>query len=642
MSFRQSSLQDWEARDSANRAMEQSYNSNHPNDPRSSHSPHSPQRTIDSEDRLDKAPKSGRYSFKNEDLRPPPLRLNQRNLVGNKRPAPIYSLFPPISPPPVKALPPVPPVRSSKRPASTPAHPLPARAPSFPPRNPIRTKDRAYSDQTHDSKFSSLSTAADRFSGFSQGSSAPSRSSSHANQEARSFSNLKTDTLSEYSAIELEIVPLRRLENNDKEAFHGGVYSIYALNNSTTLASRQGKFHIRVWDLLSSTLLTTLKVSFYVQAQPRSRDYFIRSHAILSETLNLIGITSGFGQTLEIWNWAKRKKLQTINDALRWAAVRSDVYESRCHPLATYSEDDNAIKLYPVSPAAKKPFGKPRVIDLQKAGLPHLPKLPELAFSATGPLLIAAAGPRPPRPGNPPPAHAALLMAWQLDDGDQRIHNQPYKFCETTNHPEIENSLPLHLETYGSVAVSIWEPARFRTIGRPGLWQVEPVTVTERVVLVWDFSGPVDRTTTYSIPAVLACISPDCRFIAYCDPGGRDGADADGALVVLDATRKGQELWRLDASGRKSNMTDCMSGGSSRWLRKSSDTRRSGQRSTKSSKSSMIDGEEGLKLLTGNLKEVTELAFSSDGSRLLVGDGDGGIGVYEFRIEGLHMTHSQE
>lgn len=375
---------------------------------------------------------------------------------------------------------------------------------------------------------------------------------------------------------------------------------------------------------------------FYVLAQPRSRDNFIRSHAILSEALNLVAIASEFGHTLEIWNWAKRKKVQSISDAYRWAYSRQA--HAAPYPLAAYREDTDTIDLYPTSPSttSKKPFGKPRTIDLRRAGLPHLPKLPELAYSATGPLLVAAAGPRPPRPDSPPAPHAVLLMAWQLGDGgggggaDAPARHRPYKFLapDRAVHPELEDSLPLCLATYGSSAVSVWAAARFRTIGGPGAWQVEPVVVTERVVLVWDFGGD-DEVVTYRIPDVLCCVSPDCRFVAYCDPGcggGADGVRRVGGLVVLDAT-SGRELWRLSG-------TEVVSDGGS--------SRRSGRSSLKSgwsSEGSAVDrggggGTVGLEGLGGDLGRVTELAFSGDGSRLFVGGADGGVGVYEIR-EGL-------
>lgn len=636
MSFRRSSLRDWEARDSAIGAMEDFIGARDFD----TTGPHDPLPGTREEEIVPFKPDAD--SLNSPDLRPPPLRINPKNPRRGSRSSPSYTLFPPASAPPVKALPPVPPPKSPKRPSN----PLPSfseRMADITTPNSNQTRDRTSSGLKNELSFLSTDSSSNRFSASSKGSGFPNRPGSYGSQ-LRSFGSPRPGTVSEFSSTELEIIPLRSLENDDKQASHGGAYAIETSADSMILASRLGKFYIKVWDLESHSSLTTIKVPFYVQIQPRSRDYFIRSHAILSETHSLIAISVGFGQNIEIWNWSKRKKLQTIHDALRWTAVRSDVYESCNFPLATYKEDDNVIKLHPMS-TKKKPFGKPRLIDLQKAGLSHLPKMPELAFSPTGPLLIAAAGPRPPRPGNPPPVHAALLMAWQLDGGDDGLTHTPYRFFESTgNHPELENSLPLYLETYGSVAVSIWEAAKFRTIGRPGLWQVEPVTITERVVLIWDFSAAVNKTTTYFIPAVLACISPDCRFVVYCDPGGRPGGDEAGALVVLDITGSGRELWRLDGyvmgGGDKMMPTaDSPSWKSNRWSRKSSDTRRSGHRSDKSSE---IMGVEGLELLAQNLKKVTELTFSGDGSRLLVGDGDGEIGIYEFRLDGLHRTFSAE
>ncbi|KAF3765588.1 hypothetical protein M406DRAFT_237884, partial [Cryphonectria parasitica EP155] len=393
------------------------------------------------------------------------------------------------------------------------------------------------------------------------------------------------------------IIPLRQLETKDKEANSGGVNAFDTSPTSTILASRHGKFHVKIWDLFSGTHISTIKVPFYVQVQARSREFFIRSHTILSETLNLAAIATNFGHTLEIWDWAKHKKVQTITEAYRWASARGDMYESRWYPLAAYREDEDAIKLYPAAPASssKKPFGKARTIELRRSGLPHTPKLPELAYSATGPLLVAAAGPRPPRPGAPPPAHAGLLMAWQLDS-NTRLH-EPYRYHEPRSHPELENSLPLLLATYGSFSVSIWEAAKFRTIGKPGMWQVEPVSVTQRIVLVWDFGGAQDKTRVYPIPAVRACISPDCRFVAYCDPGGK--GSGDGALVVLDAIRGGRELWRLDGVGGKTDEASLRGGG--------------------------------LELLAADLSKVTDLSFSGDGNKLFVGGVDGGVSVYEIR-----------
>lgn len=584
-------------------------------------------------------------------LKPSPLQLTVKSLsVTDVRPAQGgYSLFP--SPPPTKSLPPIPPPKSPHRRKgmSPPANQV-SSIPSVP-SIPTKSRSRAASETTYelnrDSKFSSLSEAAsNRYSTSSPIAKPPVRSSSHAYEPPLASPKPTVSTVSEDSSG-LEIIPVRRLEPSDKDSAHG-VYSIDTSPTSTVLASRHGKTQVNLWDLTSGCdLITTIKVSSNVQAQPRSRENFIRSHAILSETLNLVVITSGFGHTLEIHNWAKRKKVQSISDAYRWAYARQAQYE--CYPLAAYREEKDTIDLFPSSPpSSKKPFGKPRSIELRKAGLPFLPKLPELAYSATGPLLVAAAGPRPPRPNCPPPEHAALLMAWRLDDGGTDggagPAHRPYKFImpNRKRHPELENSLALSLVTYGSVAVSVWIPAKFRTIGRPGMWQVEPTVVTERVVLVWDFS--TDKTTTYKIPDAINCVSPDCRFVAYCDPGS---AQRQGALAVLDAM-SGRELWRLggsgpvwgggSGSGSSRGASFGGSGGGTAWDVRSVSSRRSGRSSQKSGRSSEA-GEHGLaaaglEQLGGDLGKVTELAFSGDGGRLFVGDIDGGVGVYNIR-EGM-------
>ncbi|KAK7740326.1 hypothetical protein SLS63_001528 [Diaporthe eres] len=564
-------------------------------------------------------------------MKPSPLQLTVKSMsVTDVRPSQGYSLFP--SPPPTKSLPPIPPPKSPYRRKG------PSASTNQVPSIPAKSRSRAASETTYDlnrdSKFSSLSEAAsNRYSTASSFAKPPVRTSSHAYEPPLASPKPTVSTVSEDSSG-LEIIPVRRLEPGDKESAHG-VYSIDTSPTSTVLASRHGKTHVNLWDLTSGCdLITTIKVSSNVQAQPRSRENFIRSHAILSETLNLVVITSGFGHTLEIHNWARRKKVQSISDAYRWAYARQAQYE--CYPLAAYREEKDTIDLFPSSPpSSKKPFGKPRSIELRKTGLPFLPKLPELAYSATGPLLVAAAGPRPPRPNCPPPEHAALLMAWRLDDGGTDggagPAHRPYKFLmpDRRKHPELENSLALSLVTYGSVAVSVWIPAKFKTIGRPGMWQVEPVVVTERVVLVWDFS--TDKTTTYKIPDALNCVSPDCRFVAYCDPGS---AQRQGALVVLDAM-SGRELWRMGGSGSSGSSGR---GSGTAWDGRSVSSRRSGRSSQKSGRSSELGEPQqqaaALEQLGGDLGKVTELAFSGDGGRLFVGDIDGGVGVYDIR-EGM-------
>lgn len=593
----------------------------------------------------------------------------------------MYTLMPPISPPPTKALPPIPPAKSPRR-----ANRL-STASSTAPEIPKKSRARAFSDVTQDSKFSSVSSAATRDSVTSQCSSScakmpiPPHTSSFHNQSPLLVSSPDAFVSEDvYDNHAIDIVPIQRLHFADKDGSDAPVYALETSPNSTILASRHDKFHVRIADSSTGECLATIKVPFYVQMQVRSREFFIRSHHVLSETLGLVAIATNFGQTIEVWNWVKNKKVQTINDAYRWAAVRDSVFESRCFPLATYRSDDDMINLYPISDAHSKSkkknppfFGKPRAIELRKAGLPHIPKLPELAYSATAPLLVAAAGPRPPRPGNPPPEHAALLMAWQLDDSvngiggggrqqqpEQGQGHAPYKFL---HHRALENALPLSLATYGSVAVSIWEPARFRTFGRPGAWQVEPVAVTERVVLVWDFGsgekadGSKETTSMYHIPDVLSCVSPDCRYVAYCDSGGRtaqqqsqqfsqpfEPGSGAGSLVVLDAM-SGRELWRVDGTPATPGRTEG-SIRNSAWSGRSAETKSSSGSSSKSTRNALLAaavraGSQGTEVLSlaSSLDKVTDLAFSGDGTRLFVGYANGSVGVFGIReVQGIGMA----
>ena len=377
---------------------------------------------------------------------------------------------------------------------------------------------------------------------------------------------------------------------------------------SYIVASKHGDKTMKIFGLPLSNVQSSFKVNFWVSMQSRSRDFFVDSHAILSETSSLIAVASGFGNSLEIWNWERKKKLQSMDAAFRWAAVKADIYDAKFPPLACYRESGDAIDLYPVSDpkpgsdsksASKKPFGKPAPIELCKAGLPNVPKLPELAFSATSPLLVAAAGPRPPRAGHPPPPHSAMLMAWDLEY--RPIHeggkptSRPTRVC-LPRHAELETALPCGLATHGDLVVSIWIPNNVRVIGRLGAWQVEPVAVHQRWVLVWDLS--TDSTCVFPIPDenTIACISPDCRYVAYRQGPGADTGlgGTKNCLVILDALKGGKEVWRIPTFGGGMGMA----GGSEQLL---------------------------------DLSRVTSISFSSDGKMFFVGDVDGSVGVYEIR-----------
>jgi len=393
---------------------------------------------------------------------------------------------------------------------------------------------------------------------------------------------------------------------NEKGIKDPAVYYFDVSTTASSLASKHGNKLIKVWNIGTGAVQSTIKISCYTTAQARSREYYIRSHAILSEPTTLIAIATGFGDTLEIWDWAKKKKLQSIEKADRWAAVRSNVYESAWSPLVTYHGHTDTIDLYHPT-HDKKPFKRTRTIELRRAGLPVLPKYPEIAFSATSPILVTASGPRPPRLGHPPPERETLLVAWEIHDrpgGDFRdsastlVTSEPYRVVAPWQHVELETALPSSLATYGSIAVSIWIPATYRAVPVPAArggngYNLQPVKVHWRHVLVWDFSA--NSTHTFRIPNTISCVSPDCRYVAYCDTRGTD-VGARGSLVILDATT-GKQLW-------------C-------WPDPEAGIMESGPKA----------GFEQLE----RLGKVTELSFAADSGFLFVGDLEGNIGVYEIQ-----------
>jgi hypothetical protein len=401
------------------------------------------------------------------------------------------------------------------------------------------------------------------------------------------------------SSSPVTLVPWKQLESDEKSSKNKdqSVYFFDISTTSATLASKHGNNIIRIWSVGSGEVQNNIKVSCYTTAQPRSREYFVRSHAILSEPSNLIAIATGFGDSLEIWDWGRKKKLQTIDGAERWAAVRSNIMEAGWCTLATYHGDKDKLDLYASTRSYKKPFKKSHTIDLAASNLPVLPKYPELAFSATGPLLVTASGPRPPRVGHPPPERETLLVAWEIHDSAPA--NTPYKVVAPWQHSELDTALPSGLATYGSVAVSIWIPAGYRAVPVPAArggngYNLAPVPVPYRHVLVWDFSAA--STKTFSIPNCTSCVSPDCRFVAYCDARGVESG-ARGCLAVLDAMT-GRMLWCWpdpDAGPAESGLLP----------------QKMGQ--------------------LEDLSKITEMCFSADGGFLFIGDCEGGIGVFEVR-----------
>jgi hypothetical protein len=393
----------------------------------------------------------------------------------------------------------------------------------------------------------------------------------------------------------LHVVPWKHLVS-DKPLKESTLYYFDISTTSATLASKHGNNIIRVWSVANGEVIRDLKFSCYTTAQARSREYFVRSHAILSEPASMIAIAAGFGDSIEIWDWNRKKKLQSLSHANRWAAVRSNVMEANWASLATYDGEDDEIQLYYATKSHhRKPFKKSRCIKLRDANLPVLPKFPELAFSATGPLLVTASGPRPPRLGHPPPERETLLTAWEIHEGAPAT---PYKVVAPWQHQEIDTALPSDLATYGSVAVSIWIPASYRAVPNGhGSYNLNPVKVTYRYVLVWDFAA--SSTRTFRIPnAASACVSPDCRYVAYCDARGVGGG-ARGSVAIFDAMT-GRRLWCWpDPDGTMTLAEDAA-----------------------------------MQRALGDLSRVTEMCFAADGGFLFLGYSDGGVSAFEVREVG--------
>ncbi|KAK3317751.1 hypothetical protein B0T19DRAFT_297147 [Cercophora scortea] len=401
----------------------------------------------------------------------------------------------------------------------------------------------------------------------------------------------------------VEVVPLRHL--TDPKGKPHDIFHIDSSPNAVYVATKHANNTIKIWNIAKNAVHATLKITSYVQPQARSREYFIRSHALLSESATLIGITTHFGFTLEIYNFAKPnssgKKVQVIDEAHRWAASRRDSFQTNVAPLVVYRPKGDRIDRFFSArhPSAKKPFWEDasNSIELAKAGLPFIPKFPELVYSSNSPFLVAAAGPRP---GDPPRANATILIAWQMTPvseakltarspvdsvrsfEDEERH-RPYRFC-VPNYPSLQNALPAVLTAHGSIAVSIWIPANHADVAMPGgKFRRTPVPAPERWVLVWDL--PSNVTKVFGIPNVQACVSPDCRLVAYCDP-------ARGRFVLVDV-QTGEDVWRWPEVVRVNGFASF------------------GQ--------------------LENLGKVTVFEFSADGRMLVVGDASGGLGVYEVK-----------
>lgn len=386
----------------------------------------------------------------------------------------------------------------------------------------------------------------------------------------------------------LEVVYWKQLYGLDKHK-SGKTNTVRYIDISTpssTIVTKHGNSIVKFWSVATGVIKSTVKISSYIEAQSRSRDYMIRSHVILSESAQMAAIATRFGRTVEIWNWEKPKRLQVIDDADRWVAGRFESYDSGWSPLVAYRGKDSLIDLFAATTREKKPFVKVRTIDLRKAGLPFIPQYPELALSPTTPLLVAAAGPRTPRAGHPPPDRETLLVTWDISDYREMSH-APHRVVRPWQHKELETAIPCGLVAHGDLVVSLWIPAGYRTVAtstpkRGVEYTLAPTAVPFRYVLVWDLSE--NSTRTYGIPNTVSCISPDCRFVAYCNV-----AERRTKLAILDA-QSGNELWTVGGEGNLKSLEE-----------------------------------------VGDLAKVAELAFSADGRFLIIGDVEGNTSIYDVR-----------
>ncbi|KAH8896228.1 hypothetical protein GQ53DRAFT_792159 [Thozetella sp. PMI_491] len=518
--------------------------------------------------------------------RPPTPRRPRPSIPSPATPS--YSLFPAPSNPPVsKPLPPLPP------------HARTRRAPSKSSNGSVST---SVNEPSIFSQSSRETSDPDREDGGPRPPRTPKTAPSPPTPMGPGWPLQEPAPKTQSSSNSVRVVPRRRMALKDKPK-DPCVYYLDTSCTSSILASKHGSNHVTFWNVATGEPIKTVKISSYTQASSRGREYFIRSHAILSESCTLAAIATGFGNNIEVWNFAKGKQLQSIDGADRWATVRADLFDCAWPPLAIYRGDTatKVIELYASRRDKKKPFTKACTIDLQRAGLPFVLQYPELAYSATAPLLVAAGGPRPARVGQPPPQRETLLVAWELSADGVGPTGAPYKVVTPWQHTELDTALPCSLAVYGSVVVSIWIPATVRAVPIPASrggqgYNLISVPVPHRHVLVWDFSA--NSTRTFPIPNTTAAVSPDCRYVAYCDGTGIEHG-ARGTLAILDALT-GRQIWcwpdpdaTATDAGRKP--------GFEQW---------------------------------DDLSRITELSFSDDGGRLFVGDSEGGVCVYDIREGG--------
>ncbi|KAK4102411.1 hypothetical protein N658DRAFT_337026 [Parathielavia hyrcaniae] len=444
----------------------------------------------------------------------------------------------------------------------------------------------------------------------------------------------------------IDVSPKRHLTDKGKGS---EILHIDTSPSSYYVATKHSNKFVKIWSIPKNALHGTIKITSYVQPRVRSREYFIRSHAILSENATLIGITSHFGLTLEIYNFSKggsgAKKVQVIEEAHRWAASQRDAFHNDYAGLAVYRPKFERIDRYFLArhPGAKTPFREDpnHSIELLKTDLPFLPKFPELAYSSDAPILVAAAGPRP---GDPPRSHATILIAWHMTPvSDIKLHSQtpeqpssslpdeqrhkPYRVC-VPDYPALQTALPACLAAHGSTAVSVWIPASNPSEQHTSSATTSPLSPTSTTTTTTT-TTTTRKTSSFSLtsskssppypnpkksqtPAPLTPSAPD-RLVLVWDlptnttkifsipphaqaciaPDCRRLAYCDAAsnaFVVVDVG-SAAEVWRWPDAARRTGFASF------------------GQ--------------------LENLAGVTVFEFSADGRMLVVGDASGGVGVYQ-------------
>ncbi|EAQ83458.1 hypothetical protein CHGG_09862 [Chaetomium globosum CBS 148.51] len=244
----------------------------------------------------------------------------------------------------------------------------------------------------------------------------------------------------------IEVIPKRHLTDKDKSS---EILHIDTSPTASYVATKHSNKLVKIWSIPKNALHGTIKITSYVQPRVRSREYFIRSHAILSENATLIGITTHFGLTLEIWNFAKggsgAKKVQVIEEAHRWAASQRDAFHNDYAGLAVYRPKNDRIDRFFLSrhPNSKTPFREDpnHSIELRKSNLPFLPKFPELAYSSDSPILIAAASPRPGDP-SPPQLNHPHRLAHEARLGQQAARADPRPVAQLSPRRRAAQALP--------------------------------------------------------------------------------------------------------------------------------------------------------------------------------------------------------